>query len=79
MSPVGVSTYTTAGSVASGKSRMTNAALEFHGQAAAVQVQPAANPHPVRQRVPVGGCEAREPITVAGLRTLGGDVIIHRP
>jgi hypothetical protein len=30
--------------------------------------------------VPVSGCEARESITVAGLRALGGDVVIgHSP
>ena len=29
--------------------------------------------------VPVSGCEARESITVAGLRALGGDVVIGHP
>jgi UDP-N-acetylmuramate--alanine ligase len=30
--------------------------------------------------VPVSGCEARESITVAGLRALGGDIVIgHSP
>jgi UDP-N-acetylmuramate--alanine ligase len=39
-----------------------------------------ARPHPVRPRVPVSGCEARESITVTGLRALGADVVIgHSP
>jgi hypothetical protein len=39
-----------------------------------------ARPRPVRPRVRVSGCEARESITVAGLRALGADVVVgHSP